>query len=97
VAEEVPEVLPEPLWRVGPLWWGALPPGDAVIPLGGLARADFPTLVVTGGHRAVHEVIGDAIAEGTGAERAVVAGRGHLVPDTGVAFNQLLESFLKSG
>jgi hypothetical protein len=35
------------------------------------------------------------IAAGTDAERAVVPGADHLVPDTGEPFNRVLEEFLR--
>lgn len=36
----------------------------------------------------------DAIAEGVGAERDVLTGRGHTIPATGAPHNARLEAFL---
>jgi len=36
----------------------------------------------------------DAVAEGMGARRALVAGRGHTIPLTGAPYNECLEAFL---
>jgi len=68
-------------------------PWEADIPLDALARAAFPKLVVSGGHQEAYEAIGDALAEGIGAERLVLPGYGHTAqmhPD----FNELLGEFV---
>jgi pimeloyl-ACP methyl ester carboxylesterase len=72
------------------------PPDEAELPLDALRQADFPILVVSGGHLRANEVICDTIAERTDARRAVCPGAGHLVPDTGAPFNAILEDFLTS-
>ncbi|WP_327142086.1 alpha/beta fold hydrolase [Nocardia sp. NBC_01327] len=73
---------------------GARPPDEAELPLSRLRRAPFPMLVVSGGHMDANEIICDTIAQRTGAARAVCPGSGHLVPDTGKPFNDVLERFL---
>jgi pimeloyl-ACP methyl ester carboxylesterase len=73
---------------------GARPPDEAEPPLHQLRDAPFPILVVSGGHMEPYEIICDVIAEETGARRAVCPGAGHLVPDTGAPFNDILERFL---
>lgn len=93
----VPDPVPETLRRGARALAGMRPPGDAELPLDVLASADFPMLVITGDHRPEYEIIADAIAARTGAARSVVAGMGHLVPDTGGPFNARLESFLNHG
>ncbi|PNE16202.1 alpha/beta fold hydrolase [Amycolatopsis sp. BJA-103] len=93
----IPDPVPETLRRGARALLGMRPPGDAEIPLDVLASADFPMLVITGGHRQEYEIIADAIADRTGADRDVVAGMSHLVPDTGAPFNDRLESFLNHG
>ncbi len=93
----IPDPVPETLRRGARALLGMRPPGDAEIPLDVLASADFPMLVITGGHRPEYEIIADAIADRTGADRDVVAGMSHLVPDTGAPFNDRLESFLNHG
>ncbi|WP_249227731.1 alpha/beta fold hydrolase [Kutzneria sp. CA-103260] len=71
---------------------GARPPDEAVPDLAALRG--IPLLAVSGGHKEPYELICDAIAEATGAQRAVCPGAGHLVPDTGEPFNRVLEDFL---
>jgi hypothetical protein len=68
-----------------------------VDPLEALRTAGIPLLVVTGDHRPEYEIIADEIVRRTGAGRAVVAGMGHLVPDTGEPFNARLEAFMDHG
>ncbi len=93
----IPDPVPETLRRGARALLGMRPPGDAEIPLDVLASAEFPMLVITGGHRPEYEIIADVIADRTGADRDVVAGMSHLVPDTGAPFNDRLESFLNHG
>lgn len=90
----VPEPLPEPLERGARALAGARPPTEADLPLAALADAGFPCLVVSGGHHQGYEAVCDVIAAETNAQRAVIPGAGHLVPDTGEAFNRRLEEFL---
>jgi pimeloyl-ACP methyl ester carboxylesterase len=90
----VPDPLPEALERGARALVGARPPSQAQIPLGALRAAPFPMLAISGGHMEGYEMICDVIAEGTGADRQVLAGMRHLVPDLGPAFNEVLETFL---
>jgi pimeloyl-ACP methyl ester carboxylesterase len=90
----VPDPVPAPLVRGAAALRGARHPGEAVLPLAELAAAGIPMLVITGDHMPEYEIIGDTIAEATGAERAKVPGMGHLVPDMGPPFNARLEAFL---
>jgi pimeloyl-ACP methyl ester carboxylesterase len=71
------------------------PPSEAVIPLDDLARAPFPKLVVSGGHSPAFEAVCDVLAEGLGAERAVLPGAGHSVQRLGEPFNELLAEFVQ--
>lgn len=91
----VPDPLPEPLERGTRALIGARPPTEADLPLTELAESELPCLVVSGGHHEGHEAICDVIANETNAERAVITGGAHLVPDTGDPFNQRLECFLR--
>jgi pimeloyl-ACP methyl ester carboxylesterase len=91
----VPDPLPEPLVRGTRALIGARSPTEAELPLAALARSSIRCLVVSGGHHEAYEVICDVIAAGTDAERAVVPGADHLVPDTGEPFNRVLEEFLR--
>jgi pimeloyl-ACP methyl ester carboxylesterase len=76
---------------------GARPPDEADPPLDRLRAAGLRILVVSGGHSAANEIICDVIARETAGERAVCAGAGHLVPDTGEPFNRLLEQHFLAG
>ena len=69
-------------------------PWTALFPLVDLAKAEFRSLVVSGGHSPVFESICDVLAARLGAERSVIAGAGHSVPRTGMPFNEKLEAFL---
>jgi pimeloyl-ACP methyl ester carboxylesterase len=97
VALPVPDPLPEPLERGARALAGARPPSEAELPLAELAASEVPCLVVSGGHHEGYETICDVIAEETNAQRAVIGGAGHLVPDTGDPFNRRLEKFLLEG
>jgi pimeloyl-ACP methyl ester carboxylesterase len=93
-AYDTPEQLPEELMRGVELLKRERPSWEAEIPLEQLAAAEFPVLVVSGGHSPAFEAVCDALADGLDAERAVISGRGHTVPSTGAPYNQRLESFL---
>jgi pimeloyl-ACP methyl ester carboxylesterase len=90
---EVADPIPEPLLAGTRALRDTRHPSEAEIPLEDLAAAEFPILVVSGGHSDAFDAICDAIAEGTRARREVVPGAGHLVPMTGEPFNALLEDF----
>ena len=72
------------------------PSWEANVPVDLLRSADFPILVVSGGHSEAFEAVSDALAEAVGAERAVIPGRGHTVPSTGEPYNQRLEAFMRA-
>ena len=93
---DTPEVLPDWLEHGARLAMEERAPWEAEIPLEDLARAPFPMLVISGGHSPVFEAVCDAIAHGAGAQRAVLAGRGHTIPATGDAYNACLHTFLSA-
>ena len=93
-AHHTPEELPSWLERGAMLAARERPPWEAEIPFGELAAWRFPKLVVSGGHSAAFEAVCDVVAERIGAERAVVAGRGHTIPSAGEAYNARVEKFL---
>ena len=66
------------------------------MPLERLAAADFPVLVLSGGHSTAFEAVCDALADALSAEREVIAGRGHTVPSTGAPYNERLEAFFRA-
>jgi hypothetical protein len=73
-----------PVFRRGrPMW-------EAELPLGELARAAFPKVVVSGGHSAGFDAICDDLAEQIGASRQVVKGAGHEIQFTGRPLNEAM-------
>jgi pimeloyl-ACP methyl ester carboxylesterase len=93
-AYTTPGQLPEELRRGVELLRAERPSWEADVPLEVLASADFPVLVVSGGHSPAFEAVCDSLAEELSAERAVIPGRGHTVPSTGEPYNERLEAFL---
>jgi pimeloyl-ACP methyl ester carboxylesterase len=91
---EPPDPLPKPMvqgvatLRSEPLPWRIpeLPP--AVDP------PPFRCLVVSGGHSPAHERLGDLLAERFRGERAVLPGKGHMIPRVGAPLNELLLRFV---
>src|SRR5436190_8009344 len=90
-----PDRLPEDLMRGVELLKAARPSWEAEIPIDRLSSADFPILVISGGHSPAFEAVCDALASGVSAERAVISGRGHTVPSAGAPYNERLEAFLR--
>jgi pimeloyl-ACP methyl ester carboxylesterase len=95
-AHETPGELPDELVRGVELLKRERPPWEAEIPLERLAAADFPVLVISGGHSEAFEAVSDALTDALSAERAVIPGRGHTVPSTGATYNERLEAFLSA-
>jgi len=91
-----PEDLPQELLHGVELLKRERPSWEADIPLQQLAAADFPVLVLSGGHSPAFEAVCDALADGLSAERGVLPGRGHTVPSTGAPYNERLEAFLRT-
>ncbi|MEZ0115755.1 pimeloyl-ACP methyl ester carboxylesterase [Catenulispora sp. EB89] len=93
---EVSEPIPPSLRKGLRQLLGARPPDEAEPPLAQLRAAPFHTLVVSGGHLEANEIICDVIAAETAGSRAVCPGAGHLIPDTGKPFNDLLERHFRA-
>jgi pimeloyl-ACP methyl ester carboxylesterase len=70
-------------------------PWTAEIPLGALAEAPFPKLVVSGAHSAAFDAVCDVLERELHAERAVLPGAGHSVQRLGEAFNAVLSAFVE--
>jgi pimeloyl-ACP methyl ester carboxylesterase len=91
-----PDQLPEELLHGVELLKHERPSWEADIPLERLAAADFPALILSGGHAPAFEAVCDALAGALSGERAVIPGRGHTVPSTGEPYNERLEAFLRA-
>ena len=93
-AHATPEEMPDWLARGAAHVMEERPPWESRPPLGALAAAGFPKLVISGRHSPVFELVCDVLARRIGAERATVSGRGHSIPVVGEPYNALLERFL---
>jgi pimeloyl-ACP methyl ester carboxylesterase len=69
---------------------------SADLPLAELEAAQFPKLVVSGGHHTGFEAICDDLADRIGASRTVVAGAGHEIQFTGAPLNDALLSLWRT-
>ena len=79
-----------PVLRRGrPIW-------EPELPLGALASAAFPKLVVSGGHSAGFNAICDELAERIGACRLVIEGAGHEIQFTGGPLNEALRTLWRA-
>jgi pimeloyl-ACP methyl ester carboxylesterase len=92
---ETPDELPDWLERGAKMAAAERPPWEAEVPFEALAAAPFPKLVISGGHSPVFERVCDVVAERIGAERSVLAGRGHTIPGNGEAYNELVGAFMR--
>jgi hypothetical protein len=93
-AHHTPDELTGDLLAGARLLMRERPPWEIDPPLAALQRATFPKLVISGGHSEVFETVCDAVADGIGAERAMIPGRGHSIPATGEPYNERLHAFL---
>jgi pimeloyl-ACP methyl ester carboxylesterase len=91
-----PEQLPEELLHGVELLKRERPSWEAEVPLEALAAADFPVLVLSGGHSPAFEAVCDSLADAVSAEREVIEGRGHTVPSTGAPYNERLEALMRA-
>ncbi|MET0904338.1 MAG: alpha/beta hydrolase [Acidimicrobiales bacterium] len=90
-----PEFLDAALPLV-PLLRNARPMWTHDLPLGELAHASFPKLVMSGGHSAGFDAICDELAVRIGAARAVAEGAGHEVQFAAPAVNEILLGLWRS-
>jgi pimeloyl-ACP methyl ester carboxylesterase len=91
---EIPDPLPpggEQLVQAGN---AQRPPWEATFDFAAVRAAGMPVLVITGGHNAAYEAVGDVIQRELSAERAVLPGRGHSVQRVGQPFNDRLAAFI---
>jgi pimeloyl-ACP methyl ester carboxylesterase len=94
----LPDPLPDAMKQNVELLINERYPWTATIPVAAVRAAPFRTLVVSGGHDPMQEMMCDAVVDHLEphAERAVIVGRGHNVQRTGEAFNDRLEAFLRA-
>jgi pimeloyl-ACP methyl ester carboxylesterase len=85
-----PAELPAPLRHLAADLATMRQPWDVLLDLAALRRLPVPKVVVSGGHREAFERLADRLAGLLDAGRAVLAGAGHAVQDTGDPFNSLL-------
>jgi pimeloyl-ACP methyl ester carboxylesterase len=71
------------------------PPWDARFALDEIAAAPFPKLVVSGGHSPALDAVCDVLEERLGAQRVVIPGGGHNIPQLGTPFNEALAAFVE--
>src|SRR3954451_10755508 len=95
-AYDTPDELPEELLHGVELLKRERPSWEAEIPLEVLSAADFPVLVLSGGHSPAFEAVCDSLAAALSAEREVIRGRGHTVPSTGEPYNERLEALMRA-
>ena len=67
------------------------------LPLAEVSRAEFPKLVVSGGHSPGFDAICDDLAERIGADREEVAGAGHEIQFAGERINERLLALWRRG
>jgi pimeloyl-ACP methyl ester carboxylesterase len=91
-----PDDLPEELLHGVELLKRERPSWEADIPLELLAAADFPVLILSGGHSEAFEAVCDSLARALSAAREVITGRGHTVPSTGPPYNERLAAFMQA-
>jgi pimeloyl-ACP methyl ester carboxylesterase len=91
---KLPDPLPPPLAQGAAMLVVERGPWEAVIPLQRLGDAPFPKLVISGGHSAAFDGVCDVLERELAAQRAVIAGAGHSVQQTGDPFNRRIEAFL---
>ncbi|MGW0535260.1 alpha/beta fold hydrolase [Streptomyces sp. NPDC003032] len=90
VAPALPATLPPGMRRAVVTQMRGKRPWEAELPLNALQRAEFPRLVVSGGHHDLFRAAGSALARNIGAEHLVLPGAGHAVQTLGAPFNDAL-------
>ncbi|MEU8975215.1 alpha/beta hydrolase [Streptomyces monashensis] len=90
VPPALPATLPPALRRALVTQMRGKRPWEARIPVETLARAEFPRLVVSGGHNELFEATCSALADAISADRAVLPWSGHAAQALGAPFNDAL-------
>jgi hypothetical protein len=92
----VPETLPPAVRQHVELLIHERFPSEADVPTGVLSEAQFPKLVLSGGHSGMQERICDALAVAISARREMITGAGHNV-QRAVGCNDALVRFWSHG
>lgn len=90
---QLPDPLPPELEQSIRATMAERMPWEAEIPLEGLAAAEFPKLVVSGGHHPAFDAVCDVLQERLPARREVLPGAGHGIPRA-PGYTELLATFL---
>ena len=93
-ALQLPDVLPPALEQGARAALAERPPQEAVVPFDALVRADFPKLVLSGGHQPAFDAVCDVLEQRLAAERAVLRGAGHSQPRA-AGYNAVLADFVE--
>ena len=88
--DDLPPGVVDEIVQMVPILRNGRPEWDDELPVAELAAAQFPILVVSGGHSDGFEAMSDELAAQLGASRAVVAGAGHEIQFTGEPINKYL-------
>ena len=94
-AIRLPDPLPPALEQGARAAMAERTPDEAEIPFDELAAAQFPKLVISGGHNAAFDAVCDVLEERLPAQRAVVPGAGHSLPRA-PGYNDALVAFVES-
>ncbi|MFI7482506.1 alpha/beta fold hydrolase [Kocuria sp. M1R5S2] len=96
--EDLPQELVSDMEAMAPAVRLGRPPWGTPVPLGPLAGARFPVLVVSGNHHPAFTAMCEALARDLGAEHRTVEGAGHEVQLVTEGFNAaLLELWRRAG
>jgi pimeloyl-ACP methyl ester carboxylesterase len=86
----LPSPLPPPLAKAASVQMHGRWPWEAEISLDVLAAAEFPTLVVSGGHSEMFDAVCDVLEARLRARRRILPGAGHSIPTLGAPVNAAL-------
>lgn len=87
---DLPPSLVDELTTMAPALRRARQPWQTPLPVGELADAPFPTVLVSGAHHPAFTAVCVAMADELGAQHHVVAGAGHEVQQVADRFNAIL-------
>ena len=95
VETEIPDPMPPEMEAMTRAAIAERPPWEAEIPFEELRAAEFPKLVVSGGHHPAFDAVCDVLERRLRAERAVLPGKGHGIPRA-EGYNERLVRFVET-